>query len=64
MVVLSCVRCNNAGTIGFLGNRNRLCVALSRARARLVVLGSAATLSSDPVWRALYEAAEKDPRCW
>jgi superfamily I DNA and/or RNA helicase len=63
-VVLSCVRCNGSGAVGFLCNRNRLCVALSRARARLVVLGSAATLRSDPVWRALHAAAAKDARCW
>jgi helicase required for RNAi-mediated heterochromatin assembly 1 len=63
VVVLSCVRCNGSGAIGFLSNRNRLCVALSRARERLVVLGSAATLRSDPVWHALHAAAAQDPHC-
>ncbi len=63
-MILSCVRCNCSGTVGFLSNRNRLCVALSRARERLVVLGSAATLRSDPVWHALHAAATKVPRCW
>ena len=62
-MVLSCVRCNGAGAVGFLADRRRLCVALSRARARLVVVGSAATLRSDPVWRAVHAAAAQDPRC-
>ncbi len=28
--VISCVRCNSAGAVGFLADRSRLCVALSR----------------------------------
>ena len=53
VVVLSCVRCNPKRELGFLTNRNRMCVALSRARERLVVVGSRRTLAADPVWKAL-----------
>ena len=55
VVVLSCVRCNSKRELGFLTNRNRMCVALSRARERLVVIGSRRTLAADPVWKALAE---------
>ena len=44
-VVLSMVRCGGrAGGIGFLNKESRLCVAVSRARALLVVVGHAATM--------------------
>ena len=68
VVLLSCVRCNASESgrtrTGFLSNRNRMCVAISRARERLVIVGSAETLGTDPVWRGLRAAAAKDDRCW
>ncbi len=58
VVVLSCVRCNLNGSLGFITDRNRLCVALSRARERLIVIGSKATLCAvDPVWQAVAHSA-------
>jgi len=56
IVVLSCVRCNRRGDIGFVKDRNRMCVALSRAKEQLIIVGSAKTLSRDPVWRSLYKS--------
>jgi superfamily I DNA and/or RNA helicase len=53
VILLSCVRCNRQRNIGFIKDKNRLCVALSRARERLIVVGSRATLAVDPVWRAV-----------
>jgi hypothetical protein len=44
VVLLSTVRCNEDGHIGFLSHRNRVNVMLSRARHGMVILGSAATL--------------------
>ena len=55
IVILSCVRSN--GKLGFLSNRNRMCVAFSRARQWLCVFGHSATLCSDSVWRKLYECS-------
>ena len=60
VVVLSCVRCNPRHDIGFLSHPNRVCVALSRARERLVLVGSSRTLSAKSnVWRALHALAQK-----
>ena len=43
VVILSCVR--NGKSIGFLGERKRLNVAISRAREMLYIVGDWATLS-------------------
>lgn len=57
VVVLSCVRCNLNRSLGFITDKNRLCVALSRARERLIVIGSKATLCADLVWQAVAHSA-------
>jgi len=43
-VILSLVRCNSRGNIGFLTNHNRVVVALSRARRGFYLFGSITTL--------------------
>ena len=58
VILLSCVRCNRQRNIGFIKDKNRLCVALSRARERLIVVGSRTTLAIDPVWRAVMASAD------
>ncbi|OWP00699.1 hypothetical protein B2J93_1084 [Marssonina coronariae] len=45
VILLSLVRSNNSMGIGFLDNRNRLVVALSRARRGLYLFGNAVTLT-------------------
>ena len=59
IVLLSCVRCNPKGELGFITNRNRLCVALSRARERLLIFGSRETLTRNPLWRAVWDVSLK-----
>ncbi|MEL6546344.1 MAG: AAA domain-containing protein, partial [Myxococcota bacterium] len=54
-VLLSFVRSNDAGEVGFLSDERRLNVALTRARKHLAMFGDSATLSSDPVYAALIE---------
>ena len=49
-VVISLVRSNPAGQIGFLADTRRTNVALTRARRAVVVIGDSATLSSDPFY--------------
>jgi superfamily I DNA and/or RNA helicase len=60
VIVLGCVRCNPRHEIGFLSQPNRVCVALSRAKERLIVLGSSQTLvAKGGVWSALHAVAQK-----
>jgi superfamily I DNA and/or RNA helicase len=60
ILILSCVRSQG---IGFLKSQNRLCVALTRARYSLIVIGKAQCLSGDPMWNKLIEDA-KDRRLY
>jgi hypothetical protein len=60
VIVLSCVRSNPRHDIGFLSKPNRVCVALSRAREHLIVLGSAQTLTSGGgVWERLFSVSQR-----
>nr|GMC62484.1 probable helicase MAGATAMA 3 isoform X1 [Ipomoea batatas] len=52
VIIISTVRCNGRGEVGFLSNFQRTNVALTRARYCLWVLGNGATLiDSGTVWR-------------
>lgn len=57
LIVISAVRSNTAGEVGFLADARRLNVAITRARRKLVVVGDSATLSADETWRALFDHA-------
>lgn len=63
VVLFSCVRAASAGgggrwgTIGFLSDRRRMNVAITRARRSLIVFGNVQRLASDRTWRALVEHA-------
>lgn len=50
VVILSCVRCNDRGNVGFVRDLRRLNVAISRARQKLIIVGNLETMSSDPNW--------------
>ncbi len=52
-VILSLVRSNPDGEIGFLADVRRMNVALTRARRSLLVIGDSATLSYDPFYAAM-----------
>ncbi|KAJ5059176.1 AAA domain-containing protein, partial [Bipolaris maydis] len=46
VVIVSCVRSNENGVVGdLLKDRRRINVALTRARSKLIILGSEKTLS-------------------
>ncbi|XP_072949027.1 NFX1-type zinc finger-containing protein 1-like [Epargyreus clarus] len=54
IVILSLVRSNRDGKIGFLTAANRICVALSRAREGFYIFGNMNVLqSSSPIWRCI-----------
>ena len=52
VVVLTTVRSNHRGSLGFLRDVRRMNVALTRAQRGLIVIGSACTLCNDPHWKA------------
>ncbi len=53
VIVISFVRSNDRGDIGFLKDYRRLNVSITRARRLLVMIGNRETLSSDPLYRRL-----------
>ncbi|HKI38387.1 MAG TPA: AAA domain-containing protein [Gemmataceae bacterium] len=58
-VVISLVRSNAEGEIGFLADVRRMNVALTRARRQLLVVGDSATLAVDPFYVRLFEYFER-----
>ncbi len=54
-IVLSLVRSNKKGEIGFLSDLRRLNVALTRAKRKLIIVGDSKTLSSNKNYRKLIE---------
>ncbi|MBD5277705.1 MAG: AAA family ATPase [Bacteroides sp.] len=59
VIVISLVRSNDDGNIGFLRDLRRMNVAMTRARMKLIIIGSADTLTRHPFYRKLYESIEK-----
>ncbi|XVF85502.1 hypothetical protein PTKIN_Ptkin17bG0122800 [Pterospermum kingtungense] len=59
IVIISTVRSNNSGAIGFLSSSQRINVALTRARHCLWIVGNGITLAkSGSVWEALVHDAK------
>ena len=59
IILISLVRSNDGGEIGFLRDLRRMNVAITRARMKLIILGNAATMTSHPFYRKLYEFIQK-----
>jgi superfamily I DNA and/or RNA helicase len=57
LIVVSAVRSNPLGEIGFVRDERRMNVAITRARRKLVVVGDSATLGSDESWSAFFQHA-------
>lgn len=54
IILLSLVRSSEAGSIGFLAFRNRICVALSRAQDGLYMVGNMDLLARcSKVWKSI-----------
>ncbi|MCF0160312.1 MAG: AAA family ATPase [Bacteroidaceae bacterium] len=58
VIIISLVRANEQGEIGFLRDLRRMNVAMTRARMKLIILGDASTLTQHPFYRKLYEFIE------
>ena len=54
VILISLVRANEEGQIGFLNDLRRMNVAITRARMKLIILGDASTLTRHPFYRKLY----------
>jgi superfamily I DNA and/or RNA helicase len=65
IVIISLVRSNLEGSIGFVGRRERVNVMLSRAKQAMIILGNSRTLRNSPdenaseLWRNILEVMEK-----
>jgi len=55
VVMISMVRGNDDGRIGFLNDLRRMNVAITRARMKLIVLGDTTTLAHTPFYKRLIE---------
>lgn len=55
VIMISLVRANDQGNIGFLNDLRRMNVAITRARMKLIILGDASTLTKHAFYRELYK---------
>ncbi|KAF9962222.1 DEAD-box type RNA helicase [Mortierella alpina] len=59
IIIFSCVRASQSGSVGFLADIRRMNVALTRARQSLFILGHADTLRREEIWGDLVRDAEQ-----
>lgn len=55
IIIISLVRSNDEGQIGFLRDLRRMNVAITRARMKLIILGDRHTMTRHPFYRKLWE---------
>ena len=55
VIIISLVRSNDEGQIGFLRDLRRMNVAITRARMKLIILGDHGTMTKHPFYKQLYE---------
>ena len=55
IIVISLVRSNDEGQIGFLRDLRRMNVAITRARMKVIILGDRHTLTRHPFYRKLWQ---------
>ena len=59
VILISLVRSNSSGEIGFLRDLRRMNVAITRARMKLIILGDVPTLTRHPFYRKLWQYVEE-----
>ena len=55
VILISMVRANSAGQIGFLHDLRRMNVAITRARMKLIIVGHVPTLTRHPFYKQLFD---------
>lgn len=55
IIIISLVRSNDEGQIGFLRDLRRMNVAITRARMKLIILGDRPTLTRHPFYKKLWD---------
>jgi ATP-dependent RNA/DNA helicase IGHMBP2 len=66
-VIVSLVRSNREGEVGFLADTRRMNVALTRARRKLIVIGDSATITNHPFYEKMvkyFESVEAYHSVW
>ena len=58
VILISLVRSNDEGQIGFLKDLRRMNVAMTRARMKLIILGNKETMTKHPFYKKLWEYVE------
>ena len=58
VILISLVRSNDEGQIGFLKDLRRMNVAMTRARMKLIILGNKDTMTQHPFYKKLWEYVE------
>lgn len=58
VILISLVRSNDEGQIGFLKDLRRMNVAMTRARMKLIILGNKNTMTKHPFYKKLWEYVE------
>ena len=59
-IIISLVRSNEKGQVGFLSDHRRINVAMTRAKEQLIIIGDSATLCSDSFFSSLIEYSESN----
>jgi predicted DNA helicase len=60
IIIISTVRSNDNGNIGFLSDLRRLNVAITRAKRKLIIIGNKDTLKTNPTYERLVNFCEDE----
>ena len=63
VILISLVRSNDDGQIGFLRDLRRMNVAITRARMKLIILGNAQTMTKHEFYKKLWESLSQSWKC-